>query len=112
LIVVSASRYYESEHMRYLHEAEHRMGEVAALPGPLFTVGLSMGGAIALSLAALHPDKIAKTAVFAPLLKVVIQTTLKLSEYSSIAHTKLSLTITRMRPKCRANLIFETDSYC
>lgn len=41
-----------------------------ALPGPLFTVGLSMGGATALSLAATHSDKVSKTAVFAPLLKV------------------------------------------
>ncbi|KAG0625171.1 hypothetical protein M758_2G033200 [Ceratodon purpureus] len=65
------NKYYESEHMKYLHEAEHRMREVAALPGPLFTVGLSMGGATALSLAATHPEKIAKAAVFAPLLKIV-----------------------------------------
>lgn len=72
LVVVPTSRYYESEHLKYLHEAEERMREVAALPGPLFTVGLSMGGATALSLAATHPDKIAKTAVFAPLLKATI----------------------------------------
>ena len=58
--------------MEYFHEAEQRMREVGPLPGPLFTVGLSMGGATALSIAATHPDKIAKTAVFAPLLKVVI----------------------------------------
>jgi len=60
--------------MKYLHEAEQRLYEVEALPGPLFTVGLSMGGATALSLAAKHSDKVAKTAVFAPLLKVVIRT--------------------------------------
>ena len=72
LVVVPASRYYESQHMRYLHEAEQRMKEVAALPGPLFTVGLSMGGATSLSLAAIHSDKVARTAVFSPLLKVLI----------------------------------------
>lgn len=73
MFVVAASRYYESEHMKYFHEAEQRLKEVEALPGPLFTVGLSMGGATALSLAATHSDKVAKTAVFAPLLKVVIR---------------------------------------
>lgn len=64
-------KYYESEHLKYLHEAEQRLKEVEALPGPLFTVGLSMGGATALSLAALHSDKVARTAVFAPLLKII-----------------------------------------
>lgn len=64
------SRFYESEHMKYLEEAEERLKELEALPGPLFTVGLSMGGATALALAARHSDKVAKTAVFAPLLKV------------------------------------------
>ena len=56
--------------MEYLHEAEQRLKEVDSLPGPVFTVGISMGGATALALAAIHPDKIARTAVFAPLLKV------------------------------------------
>lgn len=66
-------KYYESEHLKYLHEAELRLKEVEALPGPLFTVGLSMGGATALSLAATHSDKVSKTAVFAPLLKIINQ---------------------------------------
>lgn len=57
--------------MNYIHEAEKRLKEIHALPGPIFTVGLSMGGATALALAATHPDKIAKTAVFAPLFKVI-----------------------------------------
>lgn len=70
MFVALLSRFYESEHMKYLEEAEERLKEVEALPGPLFTVGLSMGGATALALAARHSDKVAKTAVFAPLLKV------------------------------------------
>ncbi|KAG0557466.1 hypothetical protein KC19_11G132800 [Ceratodon purpureus] len=65
------SEYYESEHLRYLHEAEQRMQEVAPLPGPLFTVGMSMGGATAIALAAIHPDKVARTAVFAPFFKSI-----------------------------------------
>lgn len=64
-------RVYESQHMNYIHEAEQRLKEIHALPGPIFTVGLSMGGATALALAATHPNEIAKTAVFAPLFKVI-----------------------------------------
>ena len=64
-------RVYESQHMNYIHEAEQRLKEIHALPGPIFTVGLSMGGATALALAATHPDEVAKTAVCAPLFKVI-----------------------------------------
>ncbi|CAK9203323.1 unnamed protein product [Sphagnum troendelagicum] len=63
-------KWFESQDLDYLREAEARLKEVHALPGPIFTVGLSMGGAVSLALAAAHPDKIAKTAVFSPLLKV------------------------------------------
>ncbi len=71
LLWLFSCRWFESQHLDYLHEAEARLQEVNALPGPVFTVGLSMGGAVSLALAALHPDKIAKTAIFSPLLKVL-----------------------------------------
>jgi pimeloyl-ACP methyl ester carboxylesterase len=41
-----------------------------------------MGGAVSLALAALHPDKIAKTAIFSPLLKVKDQ---KIREFCQLA---------------------------
>ncbi|CAK9203295.1 unnamed protein product [Sphagnum troendelagicum] len=74
--------WFESQHFDYLHEAEARLQEVHGLPGPVFTVGLSMGGAVSLALAALHPDKIAKTAIFSPLLKVKDQ---KIREFCQLA---------------------------
>jgi pimeloyl-ACP methyl ester carboxylesterase len=70
MVLLPFCRWFESQDLDYLREAEARLKEVHALPGPIFTVGLSMGGAVSLALAAAHPDKIAKTAVFSPLLKV------------------------------------------
>ncbi|KAJ7555636.1 hypothetical protein O6H91_05G047700 [Diphasiastrum complanatum] len=62
-------RFYESSHLRYLQESESRLEEVQSLPGPIFTIGLSVGGAVALGLAAAHPDKISKVVAYAPLLR-------------------------------------------
>jgi pimeloyl-ACP methyl ester carboxylesterase len=56
--------------MEYLTDAEARLAELDAMPGPIFTVGLSVGGAVALALAAKHPQRIAKVVAFAPLLEV------------------------------------------
>lgn len=64
------SRYYDSSHLNYLSDAEARLAEVAPLPGPVFTVGLSVGGAVALGLAASQNDKVVRTVAYAPLLKV------------------------------------------
>jgi pimeloyl-ACP methyl ester carboxylesterase len=74
MVLLPFCRWFESQDLDYLREAEARLKEVHALPGPIFTVGLSMGGAVSLALAAAHPDKIAKTAVFSPLLKVLFYT--------------------------------------
>ncbi len=74
MVLLPFCRWFESQDLDYLREAEARLKEVHALPGPIFTVGLSMGGAVSLALAAAHPDKIAKTAVFSPLLKVLSYT--------------------------------------
>jgi len=62
--------YFISSHMNYLVDAEARLTELDALPGPIFTVGLSVGGAAALGLAAAHPDRIKQVVAYAPLLKV------------------------------------------
>ncbi|KAJ7514029.1 hypothetical protein O6H91_23G023100 [Diphasiastrum complanatum] len=62
-------RFYDSSHMQFLYEAEARLQEIESLPGPAFTVGLSVGGAVALGLAAAHPEKIAKVAAYSPFLK-------------------------------------------
>jgi len=63
-------RYYTSTHQNYLIDAQARLAELDALPGPIYAVGLSVGGAVALALAASRPDRIEKVVAYAPLLKV------------------------------------------
>jgi pimeloyl-ACP methyl ester carboxylesterase len=63
-------RYFDSSHMDFLTDAQARLAELGAMPGPIFTVGLSVGGATALALAAARPDRIKRVVAFAPLLKV------------------------------------------
>lgn len=63
-------RYFISSHLRYRQDAVERLQELDALPGPIFTVGLSVGGAVALGLAAARPDRIDKVVAYAPLLKI------------------------------------------
>lgn len=63
-------RYFVSSHLTYLSDAQARLDELAALPGPVYTVGLSVGGAVALALAAQNPQRVAKVVAFAPLLEV------------------------------------------
>ncbi|MBD2122475.1 alpha/beta fold hydrolase [Trichocoleus sp. FACHB-262] len=63
-------RYFISSHLDYLSEAKARLAELDALPGPVYTVGLSVGGAVALGLAATRPDRIDRVVAYAPLLKV------------------------------------------
>ncbi|HAZ47713.1 MAG TPA: alpha/beta hydrolase, partial [Cyanobacteria bacterium UBA11369] len=64
------NRYFTSSHMNYLHDAQQRLAELDAMPGPIYTVGLSVGGAVALGLAASRPDRIKKVVAYAPLLEV------------------------------------------
>lgn len=64
------NRYFTSTHMNYLHDANERLAELDAMPGPIYTVGLSVGGAVALGLAASRPDRIKKVVAYAPLLEV------------------------------------------
>ena len=47
-----------------------RLAELAALPGDVYTVGLSVGGAVAIGLAAAHPDRVEQVVAYAPLLQV------------------------------------------
>jgi len=63
-------RYFVGNSMAYLTYAEARLAELEAMPGPIFTVGLSVGGAVALALGAKHPERIAKVVTYAPLLEV------------------------------------------
>lgn len=63
--------YFISSHLNYLTEAQARLAELDALPGPIYTVGLSVGGAVALGLAGARPDRIQRVVAYAPLLKVI-----------------------------------------
>lgn len=63
-------RYFVSSHLDYLQHAQARLAELDALPGPIYTVGLSVGGAVALGLAAMRPDRVRRVVSYAPLLKV------------------------------------------
>lgn len=63
-------RYFISSHMHYLTAAEAQLADLEAMPGPIFTVGLSAGGAVALALAAAHPERVKQVVTYAPLLRV------------------------------------------
>ncbi|MGG6264752.1 alpha/beta hydrolase [Leptolyngbya sp. AN03gr2] len=63
-------RYFTSSHLRYLTEAQARLSELDAMPGNVYTVGLSVGGAVALGLAASRPDRVRGVVAYAPLLKI------------------------------------------
>jgi alpha-beta hydrolase superfamily lysophospholipase len=62
-------QYFISNHMNYLSDARDRLAELDALPGDIYAVGLSVGGAVALGLAA-ERNRIQKTVVYAPLLEI------------------------------------------
>lgn len=64
-------RYFDSSHTAFLTDAQARLSELSALPGPMYTVGLSVGGAVALGLAADQPDRIEKVVAYAPLLRII-----------------------------------------
>ncbi|MFB2923378.1 MULTISPECIES: alpha/beta hydrolase [Aerosakkonema] len=63
-------RYFISSHMNYLQNARDRLAELEAMPGPIYTIGLSVGGSVALGLAADRPDRIKGVVAYAPLLKI------------------------------------------
>ncbi|HIK44845.1 MAG TPA: alpha/beta fold hydrolase [Leptolyngbyaceae cyanobacterium M65_K2018_010] len=63
-------RYFVSSHLAYLTDAQARLAELEALPGNIYTIGLSVGGAVALALGAQHPQRVTKVVAFAPLLEV------------------------------------------
>lgn len=64
-------RYFLSSHTAFLTDSRARLSELSSLPGPVYTVGLSVGGAVALALAADRPERIEKAVVYAPLLKII-----------------------------------------
>ena len=63
-------RYFISSHGNYLHEARSRLAELDAMPGDIYTLGLSVGGAVSLALTADRPDRIKKAIAYAPLLEI------------------------------------------
>ena len=63
-------RYFASSHPAFLTTAQQRLSELSAMPGPIYTVGLSVGGATALGLAGSANGRIEKTVAYAPLLKI------------------------------------------
>lgn len=63
-------RYFVGSHMDYLTDAEARLAELEAMPGAIFSVGLSVGGAVSLALGAKHPRRVTKVVAYAPLLEV------------------------------------------
>ncbi len=67
-------RYFVSSHLAYLTDAQARLAELEAMPGPIYTVGLSVGGAVALALGAQNTQRVAKAVAFAPLLEVYGET--------------------------------------
>jgi pimeloyl-ACP methyl ester carboxylesterase len=64
------AQYFVSDHMRYLDEARDRLSELDAMPGEIYTLGLSVGGAVALALAADRSDRVKKSVAYAPLLEI------------------------------------------
>ncbi|MEL6813268.1 MAG: alpha/beta hydrolase [Cyanobacteria bacterium J06598_3] len=63
-------RYFSSSHRQFLTDGQARLAEISALPGPVYTVGLSVGGTVALGLAEMNPDRIKGVVAYAPLLKI------------------------------------------
>lgn len=63
-------RYFISSHTDYLTDARSRLTELDSMPGPIYTVGLSVGGAVALAIAADQPSRVQKVVAYAPFLEV------------------------------------------
>ncbi|WP_232826196.1 alpha/beta hydrolase [Cyanothece sp. BG0011] len=64
-------KYFISSHMDYLNDARQRLEDIAAMPGDVYTVGLSVGGSVALALGADQPERVKKVVAYAPLLNPV-----------------------------------------
>lgn len=64
------AEYFISSHENYLADARDRLAELDAMPGPIYTVGLSVGGAVALAIAQSHPERVERVVAYAPLLRV------------------------------------------
>ena len=64
------NRYFTSTHDAFLKDAQQRLNELSALPGPIYAIGLSVGGAAALGLASSTISRIERTVAYAPLLKI------------------------------------------
>ncbi|MGB3299501.1 MAG: alpha/beta fold hydrolase [Phormidesmis sp.] len=63
-------QYFISSHEAFLQDAQQRLNELSALPSPIYAVGLSVGGAVALGLAEKNASRIKRVVAYAPLLKI------------------------------------------
>ncbi|MEX0271359.1 alpha/beta hydrolase-fold protein [Leptolyngbyaceae cyanobacterium UHCC 1019] len=63
-------RYFLSSHLNYLTDAKARLADLDAMPGDVHAVGLSVGGSVALGLAAARPDLIKQVVAYAPLIHI------------------------------------------
>ena len=63
-------RYFISSHLDYLTHAKARLADLDAMPGDVYTVGLSVGGSVALGLAAARRDRIKQVVAYAPLIHI------------------------------------------
>lgn len=63
-------RYFISSHLEYLTDAKARLADLDAMPGNIYTVGLSVGGSVALGLAAARPDRVKQVVAYAPLIHI------------------------------------------
>ena len=66
--------YFISSHHNYLTDARSRLAELDAMPGPIYTIGLSVGGAVALALGADRSDRVKSVVAYAPFLEVFDKT--------------------------------------
>lgn len=62
--------YFISSAMNYLTDARDRIRELDAMPGDIYTLGLSVGGSVALGLATDQPERVKKVVAYAPLLEI------------------------------------------
>ncbi|MFB2836477.1 alpha/beta fold hydrolase [Floridanema evergladense] len=63
-------RYFVSSHLGYLTDARDRLNELSSMPDPIYTAGLSVGGSVALAIAADQPQRIKRCVAYAPLLQI------------------------------------------
>lgn len=64
------ARFFDSNHRDYAIEGTKYVRMCDAYPGPVHVMGLSVGGAVAVGVAALNPERIERCVTFAPLMEL------------------------------------------